>query len=44
MREILHALKAAQQEGLVHRDLRAENILIKQKMVGMNIYDNDKSN
>jgi serine/threonine protein kinase len=34
MREIFSALLMAKQKGLVHRDLRSENILIKEKIVG----------
>ena len=41
MREILQALQVAQKEGLIHRDLRAENILVKQKLVGINKHNED---
>ena len=41
MREILQALQVAQKEGLIHRDLRAENILVKQKLVGINRHNED---
>ena len=34
MREIFYALIMAKENGLVHRDLRSENILIKEKIVG----------
>ena len=34
MREIFKTLKCSQEEGLIHRDLRAENILVKDKLVG----------
>ena len=34
MREIFQALDAASDKGLIHRDLRSESILIKEKIVG----------
>jgi serine/threonine protein kinase len=42
MREIFSALLMAKQNGLVHRDLRSENILIKEKIVGQNKYSDDE--
>jgi len=41
MREIFRALEVCQKNGLIHRDLRAENILIRNKITGMNIYEHD---
>ena len=41
MREIFLALKEAQSASLIHRDLRADNILVKQKLVGANVYSAD---
>lgn len=42
MREIFAALSAAQDKSLVHRDLRSENILIKEKIIGQNMYVDDE--
>lgn len=41
MREIFYALKIAQAEGLSHRNLIADNILVKTKLIGTNVYCDD---
>ena len=42
MREIFSALLSAKDKSLVHRDLRSENILIKEKIVGQNKFSDDE--
>jgi serine/threonine protein kinase len=42
MRAIFQALSVAREKGLVHRDLRSENVLIKEKIVGQNKYCDDE--
>jgi serine/threonine protein kinase len=42
MREIFSALSSAKDKGIVHRDLRSENILIKEKIVGQNKFSDDE--
>ena len=43
MREIFEALLVAKENGLIHRDLRSENILIKEKFIGANKYSDDEN-
>lgn len=44
MREIFKTLESVQKDDLklIHRDLRAENILVKDKLVGQNVYCDDE--
>ena len=41
MKEIFEVLETVQEKGIIHRDLRQENILVDTKSIGLNDFVDD---